>query len=324
MARNEDDFVAWLASRYPSSGAGVRLGIGDDMAILERPDDAVLIASDMLMDGVHFESARHTPEQMGRKALAVNLSDCAAMAVRPRFAVVSVALPETWTLRQAQGLFLGMEPLSERYDCRIVGGDTNCWPGRLVIDVVVLAAPWPGVAPARRDGMRPGDAICVTGRLGGSRRGHHMDFEPRVHEAHDLARTLGNRLHAMMDLSDGLSTDAARLAAASGCGIELDAAALSTVVSEPALSASAGDRTAALEHALDDGEDFELLFAVAATGTGASPMGVEAGGSTDSEPGRGVAYTAVGVAVERAGVWLRGEDSRIAPVPSRGWRHRLA
>lgn len=312
MASGERAFVSWLASRYARKTdlrrGGVELGIGDDMAILRtgiagrrgRSNGRILIAADMLMEGVDFDLARHTPQQIGRKALAVNLSDCAAMAVRPRWAVVSLALPKKWPAPKAKGLYLGMEPLAEKYDCRIVGGDTNSWEHGLVIDVTVIAEPWPGIEPVCRDGMRPGDAICVTGALGGSIAGHHLTFEPRVKEACALATRLGRDLHAMMDLSDGLSIDATRMVEASGCGIELDEAALLRMASEAAKSAR-GPRSV-LSHVLHDGEDFELLYSCkTASAHGGAP---------------------IGRAIEKKGLWLVA-DGRREKIKPLGWQHAM-
>jgi thiamine-monophosphate kinase len=333
VKKSEDSFVAWLASRARTKGPGVLVGIGDDMAVLQAGraagkarGGAVLVTADMLMDGVDFETGVHSPEQIGRKALAAGLSDCAAMAVRPRFVLVSVALPDSWSMKQAKRLYAGVEKLAGAYGCAIVGGDTNSWKHPLAIDVIVIAEPWEGVEPVRRDGMRPGDAVCVTGMLGGSltapaRRGgvpHHLGFEPRVREAHWLAACLGQQLHAMMDLSDGLSTDAARMAAASGCGIEFDSAALECVVSEAAVAASRADGRSTLDHALNDGEDFELLFAVGRAGL-AKLQRPEIGGEVAARPLD--QWTRVGVAVKGKGIWLRGDDDRRERIEARGWQH---
>jgi len=314
MASGERAFVSWLTAQFGDArdlrAAGVELGIGDDMAILrtgllakshaKSHDTRILVTSDMLMDGVDFDSKIHTPKQIGRKALAVNLSDCAAMAVRPRWAVVSLALPRHWTLTQAKGLYLGMAPLAKKYACRIVGGDTNSWEHGLVIDLTVIAEPWPGIEPVRRDGVRDGDVICVTSPLGGSILGHHLTFQPRVALARELARRLRGDLHAMMDLSDGLSIDAARMAEASGCGIELDEAALLRIASQAARSAP-GPRSV-LEHVLHDGEDFELLYACKST----SAHGGEK----------------IGRAIKKKGLWLVRNDRREKIKPL-GWQHAI-
>jgi len=263
-------------------------------------------------------------------------------------------------------LFLGMEALARRYDCAIVGGDTNSWSRPLVINVAVIAEPWKrrdhrkrrekkdkkssaisavssAVEPVRRSGMVPGDIICVTGRLGGSRLGHHLDFEPRVFEGRALAEGLGPALHAMIDLSDGLSTDSRRLAAASGCGIEFNSAALEGVVSEAAVEASGKDGRSPLEHLFDDGEDFELLFAVdpeaavspeghvqADTKTGQRAGLSQAGSARQAGSlGRGLleavslpcSGTRIGLAIDQGGVWLTEPDGRPLLVKAGGWEH---
>ena len=283
------------------------------------PDTRLLVTCDMLMDGVDFDTRIHTPAQIGRKALAVSLSDCAAMAVRPRWAVVSVALPESWTMARAKGLYLGMEPLAKRYGCRIVGGDTNSWRQGLVIDVTVLAEPWPDVRPVRRDGMLPGDVIMVSGPLGGSLAGHHLTFEPRVWEARWLAERLGEDLHAMMDLSDGLSVDGARMAAASGCGMELDVDALAGST-RPAAEVKAGKRKR-MQRVLNDGEDFELLFAIAPHAV-LKLMTPEAFPRFGDWPGP--MWLTLGEAVSRRGVWAVHRDGkrvRRDRIEPKGWQH---
>lgn len=297
MNKSEDNLVAWIRERY--GVADLPIGIGDDMAML--PVGERLITSDMLMDGVDFDSRVHSSQQIGRKALAVSLSDCAAMAVRPRWVMVSVALPNAWSMEQAQRLYEGMDPLLEKYDCKIIGGDTNSWNQQLVIDVSVIAEPWEGIRPVRRDGMKPGDSIFVSGFLGGSLSGRHLEFEPRIAEARAMASMLGDNLHAMIDLSDGLSIDAARMAASSGCGIEFDEAGLARVISDAAEEAFALDGKSPLDHALNDGEDFELLMACALSSS-ASAFGI-------------------GVAVAGEGIWLQGRDGSRRAIEPKGWQH---
>ncbi len=342
MQKSENNLIEWIASRFPVPAEGVLVGIGDDMAMLRADTARILVTADMLMDGVHFDISRHGPARVGRKVVAASLSDCAAMAVRPKYAVISVALPQSLSMEQAKELFLGMERMASAYDCAIVGGDTNSWAGRLVIDVCMLAEPWgkPSstksndglrdsvgaelrevVAPVCRDAMRPGDAICVTGTLGGSLLGHHLDFEPRVGEARWLAERLGPSLHAMMDLSDGLSTDVPRMAKASGCGMEFDADAIEAVVSEAAKEASQHDGRSPIEHALHDGEDFELLFAMDAQALSEMPStGNKANVAPSCEPCP-PAWIRIGTAVEEQGVWLRQADGSRTAIASAGWQH---
>lgn len=232
------------------------------MAVVDGGGGRVLVASDMLLDGVHFDSTRHDLAMIGRKAIACNLSDCAAMAVRPLAAVVSVALPGAWTLAKAKELFEGMFAVADEFGLAIVGGDTTSWRHPLAIDVAITAVPYDGIEPVRRSGARVGDTLCVTGKLGGSLMGRHLTFTPRVTEARTLAGALGNRLHAMMDISDGLSLDLWRMCDASGVGAVLSERLLLEVVSDAAKRMSEADGRPALEHALSDGEDFELLLAV--------------------------------------------------------------
>jgi thiamine-monophosphate kinase len=291
MAWNELEFVEWLREQQGNYD-GVGLGIGDDMAAVRTGSDLLLVSSDMLLDGVHFDTTKHELEQIGRKAIACGLSDCAAMAVRPLAATVSVALPAAGLTEprglaranfrvfgtsprpqaadrggelDAKALFRGMFAIAAEYDVAIVGGDTTRWQHPLAIDVAITATPFEGIDPVTRAGARPTDALYVTGPLGGSLLGRHMTFTPRVDEAKTIAEALGVRLHAMIDISDGLSLDLWRLCKASGVGAILDENDLQSVVSADARRLAAdpqrGEQTA-LEHVLGDGEDFELLLAV--------------------------------------------------------------
>ncbi len=306
MSKSEDQLISWIAARLPRGD--VAIGIGDDMAMLPRGagELGLLATADMLMDGVDFDTSVHTPEQIGRKVLAVSLSDCAAMAVRPRWALVSVALPNSWSMEQAQKLYLGIESLGREFDVQIIGGDTNSWDRQLVVSVTVLAELWEASMPARlRSGARPGDSIWVSGNLGGSLSGHHLDFVPRVREARVLSEQLGQKLHAMMDLSDGLSTDGLRMARASGCAIELQEEALMAVASE----AAKRDGGPVIEHVLNDGEDFELLYAIGGNGD-----------RTES-PGGGMQ---IGRVVAGEGLWLVSACGDRRPIEPRGWQHFTA
>jgi thiamine-monophosphate kinase len=227
------------------------------MAAIRTDATLITITADMLLEGVHFDRMHHPIEQIGRKAIACSLSDCAGMACEPRAAVVSIALPRTMRLEGVQGMYEGMATIAQEFDCPIVGGDTTSWNGPLVIDVAMLAEPMSERGPVRRDNAREADTIFVSGVLGGSILGRHLTFSPRIELARRLAASPG--LHAMMDLSDGLSTDLARLCAASGCSAELSESTLSRAVSGAAVQLADRDGRSALDHALNDGEDFELL-----------------------------------------------------------------
>ncbi len=261
MSHDELEIVRWLQSR-PRRASRATLGIGDDMAIVGVDSGSILLASDMLLDGVHFDSRMHSLELIGRKAVACNLSDCAAMAVRPIALTLSVALSPAISTADAIRLLDAAAQIAEEFDAELVGGDTNRWSGPLALDVAILAAPYPGIPPRTRGGAQIGDRLFVTGPLGGSLRGKNLIFTPRVREAHALAAAFGPSLHAMMDITDGLSLDLCRMCQASGVGATLDEGLLETAASEDARQAAADDGRSVLDHVLSDGEDFELLLSV--------------------------------------------------------------
>ena len=262
----ERQFIEQLSARLPRHPQ-LLLGIGDDAALLRLASRAdCVVTADLLADGTHFRLPSDDLRRVGRKALAVNLSDLAAMAARPVAAVVSLLLPRHNALSMATQIYDGMLPMAERFNVAIAGGDTNCWDGAPAIGVTAIGETTTrGVL--RRDGALAGDAILVTGSLGGSRLGKHFDFTPRVSEALLLHRRF--ELHAAMDISDGLLIDLSRICAASGVGAQLD---LGEIPISPAAEKWASKISAAkrgigrtpLEHALSDGEDFELLLTTSA------------------------------------------------------------
>ncbi|HSW46318.1 MAG TPA: thiamine-phosphate kinase [Phycisphaerae bacterium] len=275
MSRGENALVRWLQGRFEVRSDRIEVGIGDDAAVLRLGGACVAITTDMLLDGVHFDARVHTYEQIGRKAIACSLSDCAAKACHPRAATVSIALNDAMTLTDVQRLYEGMAVLADEFDCPIVGGDTTSWTSPLVIDVAMLAEPMSPRGPVLRSGARVGDAIFVSGPLGGSLLGKHLTFAPRL----DLSARLAAEpaLHAMMDISDGLSMDLDRLCLASGCGAELNADLLKSVISEDARAMARQDGRSPLDHALNDGEDYELLVvgeaSLGRSGLGLLPVG---------------------------------------------------
>jgi len=306
MSGDEFEFIDWLRQRCPAPDARLAVGIGDDMAVIRRPDGLLLVASDMLLDGVHFDWRQHGPSLVGRKAIACSLSDCAAMAAVPSQAVVSVALNKSVDMADAKRLAEAMIETSEAYGCRIVGGDTTSWSGPTAIDVAMLAE-LPGRAqPILRSGAKCGDAIYVTGRLGGSILGKHLHFEPRIAEARRLAET--GCVRAMIDISDGLAADLGHICRQSGCAAVLDENLLQEVISEDARRVADQSGKTALEHALHDGEDFELI--VVGQSRGLEPF-CDAG-----------QLLRIGRMEVGHGVWLDRAGERIAVEP-RGWRHEF-
>jgi thiamine-monophosphate kinase len=301
----EFDYIEWLRRRTPGDPR-VLLGPGDDCAVLAGTALPWLITTDMLLEGSHFCLAEAGPHRVGRKAMAVNLSDIAAMAGRPVAAVVSVGLPRQGANQIAEGVYEGMRAVADAFDTALVGGDTNTWDEGLVVSVTLLGQPTPP-GPVRRAGARPGDWLLVTGPLGGSLLGKHLDFTPRVREAMLLQQSAG--LHAMIDISDGLAADAYHLCEESGCGAVLRAEA----VPVSAATAQMTDGRPPLAHALSDGEDFELALAVSAE---------DGRRLVKTQPIPGITLVHVGeFSADRQ--YLLEENGRRRPLEPRGFEHRF-
>ena len=279
------------------------------MSIVDTATGTLLTTSDLLAEGVHFDVRRQPLTDVGHKCIACSLSDCAAMAVRPLAATVSAALPRGMADADLAQLFDGMNWTARRFNCPIAGGDPIVWDRSLVVDVSISAEPYPGLAPIRRSGARVGDCLCVTGSLGGSLLGKHLTFTPRVAEAHAISQALGTDLHAMIDLSDGLSLDLYRLCRASGVGAKLEETRLRNVISDDAVRASRLDGRTPVDHLLNDGEDFELLLAVGTTRKDVPELG-------------DVGLHPIG-SVTEGDLLIETADGRSEPLRPQGYQHRL-
>jgi thiamine-monophosphate kinase len=245
----EDELLRKLTPLLPLNRS-VIAGPGDDCAVVrfDDSDKLLLLKTDCVVQGIHF-IADAKPRDIGWKAMARPLSDFAAMSGLPQFALVTFIAPSETAVNWTRDVYRGIEKAASAFDVCIVGGETSRIDGPIAISVsvtgVVEKDRW-----VSRAGGKVGDEVFVTGELGGSIRGKHLSFTPRVAEARWLTKQA--TIHAMMDLSDGLGADLPRLAAASGLGYDID---------ESAVPRTRGCST---EQAISDGEDYELLFAVAA------------------------------------------------------------
>jgi thiamine-monophosphate kinase len=269
--RTESEFITWVERRTRRRTPGVRLGIGDDAALVEvAPGQELILTTDMSIEDVHFTLRLHPPQAVGHRALARSLSDIAAMGGTPRYALISLALSKHTSRAWIEGFFQGLLALARRFGVAVIGGDTAVARGPTAIDAIV-AGEIPRGTALRRSGARPGDQIFVSGRLGLAALGLRLLQSPSGRRKHTAAAirahlfpqpqcALGQFLSkqglasALMDLSDGLSIDLKRLCDASGVG----ACLLADRIPSPPLP----DAADALALALDGGEDYQLLFTV--------------------------------------------------------------
>jgi len=309
LRRNSEfTLINWFRQRERSRTTTAKQGIGDDCAILGvAPGRDLLVTTDMLMDGRHFRLKKDGPEAVGYKAMGVNLSDIAAMAGVPRAVVVAVALPRGEAVAVAQGVYNGMRLLAEPFQVDLVGGDTNAWDGPLVISVTLLGETT-ARGPVLRSGAKAGDVIFVTGPLGGSlATGRHLRPEPRIVEA--LALHEAAPINAMIDISDGLSSDLGHILDESGVGALIDAESIP--IHPDALVMSRQDGAPALHHALSDGEDFELCLVI-------SPEDAARLLAATPPPAK---ICQIGSITDAPGLRMRLPDGRIVPVPPGGFDH---
>lgn len=280
------------------------MGIGDDAALLAPESRHRVITTDSLCEGTHFILEECGARAVGRKLAGVNLSDLASMAADPQSFFLSLCLPRNSASKIAVEIFEGVFEYASKYQVAIAGGDTNVWDGPLVVHLTAI-----GLAPETgswlRSGAKPNDVIVVTGQLGGSILGKHLDVQPRI-ELSKLIREL-EIVNAATDISDGLGIDLLSIASASGCGaeIEMDKIPISQAAVE--LSHKSGKKP--IEHAFGDGEDFELILAVPASKLATLPKNID-----------GVTLTPIGKFISRTGLWAR-EGGRVKQVPAKGYTH---
>lgn len=305
----------WRRLAAPAAATGVVEGIGDDAAVLRlRPGMDLVATQDALVEDVHFRRRWTGPEDLAHKLMAVSLSDIAAMGARPRFALVTLALPPDLDLAWSEAFARALGAACRRWRLSLVGGDTVRSPGPLVADGVVLGEVAPGAAVLRRR-ARPGDALFVTGSIGGAAVGLRLLETPALAEALTprLVRSARLRLlrprprqregaalaaiaHAMVDLSDGLAGAVEALLRGQAIGAEIWRERLPLHPAVPPLARALGLAPEAL--ALGGGEDYELLAAL--------PPGLE--------PPAAARAVRVGVVTADDAAWLVGADGR-SPLP---------
>jgi thiamine-monophosphate kinase len=243
----EDWLLARLLPRLPSNRT-IIAGAGDDCAVVRASGEnkLILLKTDCIVENVHFRS-HDNPAAVGWKAMMRPLSDFAAMSGLPQFALITLIAPRHTSVAKIDNLYRGLRRAAERFDVSIVGGETSETRGPLAISVSVVGFVEKDRWISRRGG-KPGDDLFVTGRLGGAAKGKHLRFVPRIVESRWLGQNF--RVHAMIDLSDGLGVDLPRLAKASKVGFKIDMNALPLAPG------------AKIDNAISDGEDYELLFAI--------------------------------------------------------------
>jgi thiamine-monophosphate kinase len=318
---SEDQLIQRVRRRFPSSGDGLSVGIGDDAAVL-RPRDGTewVITTDAFLENVHFIRKIHPAKAVGYKALARATSDIAAMGARSRYFFLTLGLPESCAGSWLDNFLNGMAPAARRFGLVLAGGDTTKYP-EVVISFTVLGEVDRGKA-VLRSGARPGDLLCVSGRLGEAELGLRL-IQKKLHARKSWTRLLRKHFYpeprlalgewlathryatSMIDTSDGLSTDLGHLCKASGVGAIVWAPKIPMVKIPPELHRLGLDP---LKLALHGGEDYELLFTVPRKFSSRLPR----------TPGR-IPVTVIGEITREQKVVLLGPDGRGIQLQTKGW-----
>jgi thiamine-monophosphate kinase len=331
MDLTEDELIAVITRLLSGDTPGVVVGVGDDAGVLATSVGQPVLTTDLLLEGVHFERPTISAHDLGAKAVTVNVSDVAAMGASPRAALAAIGVPAQIETSWVVELVGGMREACTEHAMALVGGDTNAAEA-VVVSVAVLGEVAPGRA-VRRDGARPGDAIVVTGSLGGAAGGLALSRADAATTATALSRPWGRRLldaltrpvarvgegqilarsgaHAMIDLSDGLAKDLSRVCSASGVGARVELG--SVPISEALRDGADALGVDALELALTGGEDYELLATMSEDDADAARRALD--------DRFGVTLTVVGTIIDGDGIVAARPDGGEAPLEPRGWDH---
>ena len=336
-SRSEFEFIKSLrqkvTSDLASSATELTLGIGDDAAaFLPKAGKEIVVSTDLLVEDIDFRRANTAAFLLGYKALTVSLSDIAAMGARPRWCLISIGLPDdVWDSNFVDRFYDGLLDLAGRYDVQLIGGDTSRTPEKIVINSSVIGECVAGKA-VRRSGAKAGDQIFLTGELGGAasglrllERGAHLPENGAATDFDSLDHLLIRHLRpeprvgwglilgqeglatAMIDLSDGLSSDLNHLCTESEVGAQIESALLP--IDKHVVELCGRRKLDPLQLALHGGEDFELLFTVNPKLVGRLPKRVD-----------GVQITRIGEITTNEEVTI-AEGSRVWSLKPEGWQH---
>jgi thiamine-monophosphate kinase len=318
---SERQLIERIHRKFSSRAGGLRVGIGDDACVIRSRQRAEwVLTTDAFIENVHFLSRVHPPEAVGYKALARATSDLAAMGARPLYFLLTLALPEARTKKWFDDFLDGMSRAARKFGLVLAGGDTTRYP-RIAISITVIGEVAPGRA-VLRSGARPGDLLCISGRLGAAELGlrlvqrklHHRKEWKKLLQKHfypEPRLTLGEwlakngRATAMIDVSDGFSTDLTHICEASGVGARVWSERLPKVAVPKRLQKLGLDP---LRLALDGGEDYELLFTVPPRLATRLPRTI-----------LGVPITTVGEITLKRQILLVDGAGRAEPLPAQGW-----
>ncbi len=316
MPDAEKQLIAGIRGRSASRSRAITAGIGDDCAILQIPPaHQALVTTDFSLEGVHFRREWHPAEAVGHRCLTRGLSDIAAMGGNPIAAFLSLALPQNLAQSWVNQFLKGFLKLADRFHVTLAGGDTAQSPGGILADIILVGSVPKGEA-IRRSGGRVGDRVYVTGALGGAAAALKLlfsgqklrpaDFPPhfRPMPRVEVGRFLREKglASAMIDLSDGLSTDLGHICDESGVGAQIQASAVPRArIGKPAHAVE-------LEFALNGGDDYELLFT-------AHP------GKRVPSKIAGIPITQIGEITRHKSVLLVNQNGVVSKLRPRGWEH---